>query len=197
MKILLLAGESGSGKTTLQSSLSENKELYNPVMSYTDRPMRNDLEYGHIFISPEQMDNLLQNENIVAETYIDGFRYCTVESQFDVHKVNIYIVDANGVYDTKEFFGDAEIITVVLLRSDIDIDDVRYNRDIEIPKGRYVDYYIHNDSSIYDAVNKVDLLARLGFFKGTARDINTLEDKYNLIESILMESIPKEFDCDV
>ncbi len=192
MKILLISGDSGTGKSTIQDFLAKNRSLYNPVMSYTDRPMREDSEYGHIFISEEQMDTILQNENVVAETYIAGHRYCTVESQFDVHKVNIYIVDANGIYDTREFFRDAETLSVLLHRDDVDIDSERYLRNIELPTEPNVDFHIYNNEDIYSATKKVDLVSRLFFFNGDTKNIEEL-----ILNCLLIKEILKESDANV
>lgn len=130
MKILLLCGESGTGKTRISEMLGEDNCIYNVIYSYTDRPMREKNESGHIFIDKEIMDILWDSGAVVARTEIDGYKYCSFKSQFDDNKINIYIVDGHGVEDTKSSFPNAEILTIQLNR-EVDLNDkTRISRDI-------------------------------------------------------------------
>ena len=52
-KIICLVGPSGSGKTTIAKELE--KEGYNIIHSYTDRKPRVENEWGHTFVSVEEM----------------------------------------------------------------------------------------------------------------------------------------------
>ena len=62
--LYLFVGPSGSGKTTIVDKL-ECENRYKSIQSYTTRPQRHQNEYGHIFISDEEFDQLT---NIVAYT---------------------------------------------------------------------------------------------------------------------------------
>ena len=100
MKIILMCGMSGSGKTTIAKKLCEKyNERYNFIFSYTDRGKRNKDEWGHIFVNSILMDDILEYENIVAQSKINKKRYCSIFSQFDKDKINLYIVDVNGIND--------------------------------------------------------------------------------------------------
>lgn len=89
--LYLFVGPSGSGKTTIVDEL-ECKYRYKCLQSYTTRPQRHENEYGHIFISDEEFDNL---ENIVAYTEYHGYRYCATEEL--LNESDLYVVDCDGV----------------------------------------------------------------------------------------------------
>jgi guanylate kinase len=89
--LYLFVGPSGSGKTTIVDEL-ECKYRYKCLQSYTTRPQRYENEYGHIFISDDEFDNL---ENIVAYTEYHGHRYCATEEL--LNNSDMYVVDCDGV----------------------------------------------------------------------------------------------------
>lgn len=105
------------------------------IHSYTDRPQRKKGEYGHNFLTVGAMDNLLKKDDVVAKTEINGKRYCTIKGQFDEDKINIYIVDKNGINDTIEAFPDANVKTMLIVRYESleDIDSERVCREIANP----------------------------------------------------------------
>ena len=116
MKIVLIAGRSGVGKSTIFEELSKNTEKYNPILSYTDRPKRKDEKEGHIFVDSAFMDALLERKDVVAQTQIDEYRYCTLYPQFDEHKVNLYVVDVYGINDTIKSFPQSDIMSLLIQR---------------------------------------------------------------------------------
>lgn len=159
MDILLVLGQSGVGKTTIIKKLSrENKEKYKMIHSYTDRPQRKKGEYGHNFLTVGAMDNLLKKDDVVAKTEINGKRYCTIKGQFDEDKINIYIVDKNGINDTIEAFPDANVKTMLIVRYESleDIGSERVCREIAIPTLEEVDCSILNSGNIDTTVSSVD-----------------------------------------
>lgn len=89
--LYLFVGPSGSGKTTIVDEL-ECKYRYKCLQSYTTRPQRCENEYGHIFISDDEFDNL---QNIVAYTEYNGYRYCATEDL--LNEASLYVVDCDGV----------------------------------------------------------------------------------------------------
>lgn len=137
MKIVALMGPSGSGKTTTMKKLcSFLPNLYHPVMSYTDRPMREENEYGHTFISSEEMQDTLKSAAVVAETQIGDFFYCATEEQFREDKINLYIVDRVGLEELKYYFlnkyPDTTDICVVLFDTVYSVlDEERMSRDVD------------------------------------------------------------------
>nr|DAD61721.1 MAG TPA: Guanylate kinase [Caudoviricetes sp.] len=109
--IFCILGESGSGKDTLvEYTLKEFKLDLKPVLSYTDRPMRDGEQNGkeHIFLSKEEMTEFLNSnkKDIAAYTQIGetGYRYCAMTSVID--RSDIYIIDPNGLKEFKERTGD-------------------------------------------------------------------------------------------
>lgn len=109
--IFCILGESGSGKDTLvEYTLKEFKLDLKPVLSYTDRPMREGEQNGkeHIFLSKEEMTEFLKSnkKDIAAYTQIGetGYRYCAMTSVID--RSDIYIIDPNGLKEFKERTGD-------------------------------------------------------------------------------------------
>ena len=109
--IFCILGESGSGKDTLvEYTLKEFKLKLKPVLSYTDRPMRDGEQNGkeHIFLSKDEMTEFLNSnkKDIAAYTQIGetGYRYCAMTSVID--RSDIYIIDPSGLKEFKERTGD-------------------------------------------------------------------------------------------
>lgn len=109
--IFCILGESGSGKDTLvEYTLKEFKLDLRPVVSYTDRPIRQGEQNGkeHIFLSKEEMTEFLNSnkKDIAAYTQIGetGYRYCAMTSV--INRSDIYIIDPNGLKEFKERTGD-------------------------------------------------------------------------------------------
>lgn len=109
--IFCILGESGSGKDTLvEYTLKEFKLDLKPVLSYTDRPIRQGEQNGkeHIFLNKEEMTEFLNSnkKDIAAYTQIGetGYRYCAMTSVID--RSDIYIIDPNGLKEFKERTGD-------------------------------------------------------------------------------------------
>lgn len=118
--IFCILGESGSGKDTLvEYTLKEFKLNLKPVLSYTDRPMRDGEQNGkeHIFLSRDEMTEFLNSnkKDIAAYTQIGetGYRYCAMASVID--RSDIYIIDPNGLKEFKERTGDRyDIVSIYI-----------------------------------------------------------------------------------
>jgi hypothetical protein len=118
--IFCILGESGSGKDTLvEYTLKEFKLDLKPVLSYTDRPIRQGEQNGkeHIFLSREEMTEFLNSnkKDIAAYTQIGetGYRYCAMTSVID--RSDIYIIDPNGLKEFKERTGDRyDIVSIYI-----------------------------------------------------------------------------------
>lgn len=161
MKVLLLVGDSGVGKTTIAKELCKN-DRYNYIASYTDREKRFDDEWGHIFVTKDFMSKILIKDNIVASTNINDVNYCTLKSQFVDNAINVYIVDKEGMQKTIKNLPDADIMTILITRENVNINDERKNREIDIPNN--VDFTIHNDYSISTAVGTINVLLNTNSF---------------------------------
>ena len=155
MNILLLTGMSGSGKTTIARALSNDDSNFSLIRSYTDRSRRIDEnKVDHHFISKRIM-KLMLTYDIVASTYINGHYYCSTFSQFDKHKINVYVVDKNGIDDVKKSFKDAQIFSVLVQRDNIDIDQTRKERNISIPDIEDVDFVLQNNENLSKVVEEL------------------------------------------
>ena len=118
--IFCILGESGSGKDTLvEYTLKEFKLDLKPVLSYTDRPIRQGEQNGkeHVFLSKEEMTEFLNSnkKDIAAYTQIGetGYRYCAMTSVID--RSDIYIIDPNGLKEFKERTGDRyDIVSIYI-----------------------------------------------------------------------------------
>ena len=108
-RIYLIMGESGCGKTKLSSILE--KVGFDVLKSYTSRPRRFADEGGHIFITPEEVDNY--RNDIVAYTKFDGYEYFSTKKQ--IYESDIYIIDPDGIRFLKNYFKDAADIKIVTI----------------------------------------------------------------------------------
>ena len=151
MKILLLSGSSGVGKTKIAWELCKD-ENFNLIQSFTDRPKRSAGKYSdHQFVSKAIMKFILSYD-VVASTTIDGYHYCSTFRQFDDKKINVYVVDKQGIRDVKKSFKDAHFFSVLIIRDNINIDQSRKERNIVIPIIQDVDYVLKNNSDIQSVV---------------------------------------------
>lgn len=89
--IILLVGESGSGKTTV-ADLLESQYGLKVLKSYTTRPKRKPDDTDHTYIMDAEYFKL---NDIVAETYYNGYRYCSTRDQIDT--CDVYVIDPVGV----------------------------------------------------------------------------------------------------
>ena len=181
MQIILITGQSGTGKTTICKTLCDN-DKYNFINSYTDRELREKDEWGHIFVEPTYMDLLLERSDIVAQTNIYEKRYCTIRSQFDDNKINVYIVDLYGINDVFDAFPFADIMVILIRRDNIEADCVRVGRDVCVPSREDVDFVINNDSSIESVVGIINILVGFDFFKKPSHKVESINDKLKAVE---------------
>lgn len=184
MKILLLTGAPGVGKSTIAHLLSKD-DRYNLIKSYTDRPQREN-EYDHEFLSEDELTNLIISNTISAYTRIDGYRYCSLRKQFDPEKINIYVVDVHGINDTISAFPMADYMSILITRKNIDIDQIRKNRNVHMPSRNQVNFTIDNDDdSPNSAVNVIKFLTLYEngrFFDNYHDRVMTMSEEIELLE---------------
>lgn len=116
--IYLIVGRSGTGKSTVADILA-NEHGYKVVQSYTDREPRYDGEKGHIFVSKDEFDRMMETQNVVAYTFFDGHQYGVTEDV--VNENDIYIIDPRGVETMRERYKGPKKIEVILLYAPVDI----------------------------------------------------------------------------
>lgn len=189
MKILLITGGSGVGKSSIAACLGQD-ERYNLIKSYTTRPKRA-VESDHFFVSDDEMKDLLINHKCVAATCINGYYYCSFEHQFDPEKINVYVVDLHGIRDTIEAFPSAGFMTVLITRKNVDIDQTRKNRSVDVPSRNQVDFSIENDSdSIQSAVVTIKFLTLEfdgKFFKSNRKPTLSIQEEIQKHEEAIKE----------
>ena len=122
MALFCIEGETACGKDTLiRRLLNEFPDIFDVVISYTDRPMRETEVDGreHYFVSPKKFDYIMETEDILAYTCIrkdessEGYRYCASAEELKNGK-NIYIIDPKGVKNLKERFPGLDIFVVYI-----------------------------------------------------------------------------------
>lgn len=184
MKIVLISGMSGVGKTTICKNLCERyDDKFNFVNSYTDRERRTPKEWGHEFVDTQMMDALLKSSDIVARTDINQYRYCTLKSQFDKNKINLYTVDVKGINDTIKAFPQADFMTILVRRNEIEADCIRENRDVQVPVRDDVDFVIENNRNVESSANLLNTLINFDFFNKPSHVITTLNDKIEYVNT--------------
>lgn len=101
-------GRSGIGKTTIVETLGKRYDWVQ-AESYTDRPKRKPDESGHIFISPQEFNNL---KGLLLPTTFNGCRYamtCEILNNSD-----LIVVDPKGVMDVKSDYLDKKVVVIGL-----------------------------------------------------------------------------------
>lgn len=119
MKVLCINGLSGTGKSTFARDLCSDLDGLHLIQSVTTRPQR-EYEVDHIFVSKSGMFKRKIKEDPIAETKINGHLYCAFPSQFQEGKVNVYVVDGQGVEDMKA--SDWDVLAVRLINDPFTIE---------------------------------------------------------------------------
>ena len=182
MKVVCLTGMSGSGKSTIAKEICKD-DRYNLIYSFTDRLKRDEDDCDHTFVDNNHMDTIFENDDVVAKAEIDGYRYCSIKSQFEEDKINIYICDVNGINGVKKNLPMAEMMTILIRRKEIYIDCVRLGRDVCIPAREDVDFLINNDGKVEAAASTIKLLINLDLFSKAAEKVKTIDEKLKYIDT--------------
>ena len=183
-KIICLVGESGSGKSAIAEILE--KEGYNYIQSYTTRPKRYEDERGHIFLdSLPDKDFEIYDNNVIADTYFNGFDYWSTKEQYQGKGNSVYVVDVAGIKELRERITDAEIF-VIYLKTDT---QTRINRMYErqgfkiiesIPPEVYnkVQDRINHDKQVFKIIPCDYVVDGNGDIKEVLKDVMSIIDIY-------------------
>lgn len=101
-------GRSGIGKTTIVEALSK-RDGWVQAESYTDRPKRKPNETGHIFISPQEFNDLTE---LLLPTTFNGCRYAM--TKYILNDADLIVVDPKGVTDVKSDYKGKKVIVIGL-----------------------------------------------------------------------------------
>lgn len=157
--LILVIGRTSSGKTELTKQVARKYGL-TVLKSYTTRPPRKEeLEMGlentdHIFISEEEYQAL---HDIVAETTINGYHYCTTESELE-HS-DFYVIDQNGVEYLQSMAGGKFHLVQFYIYAD---EEIRQNRSAK-RSGSVSEFQMRAKSEdqqfqAYEDANKYDII---------------------------------------
>lgn len=181
--LFLFVGKSASGKTTI-ARLLEDKYGHKQVQSYTTREPRYKGEYGHVFVSEKEFNNLGE---LAAYTFYNGHHYGTTFEQLE--ECSIYVIDPPGIKYLVEKIGCSRDIVIIYFdaavstRIDRMID--RGASDMEIIKRLYhddttEDWYCALDDIVFECNfkrardNEIDLCI-----------VNANENIENVLEQVL------------
>lgn len=181
MKILLITGQSATGKSTIVKHLLNEYDGYSNIQSYTDRaPRQEENKYSdHIFVERETILKMIKTKEVAATTKINSHRYASFVWQFKDDKVNVYIVDTQGINDIIDTFPYADIMTVLVRRNDVEADNFRLGRNILVPSRDDVDFVLDNNGPIETTktlAGVINVLVKNDFFKKPRHTIRTLEE---------------------
>lgn len=176
--IIAVIGKTSSGKDTVAKVLNEKYRI-SSVVSMTTRPKREYETNGveHVFISKEEMSNVLKEKTIIAYTKNNktGIEYCAALEALPSN-ICVYIINSDGVKWSKEHnkhnlfnlicvyvdLAEDEIIKRGLLRGD-NPDTLRIRLESEreefdaYKNSKEYDFLITNDKDLQYLYHQVDL----------------------------------------
>lgn len=110
--LMCIMGESSCGKDTLVNELCK-RNGWNQLISYTTRPRRTNEGDTHVFVDEATYDQMKDNNEIAAYTYINGNHYWSTIDQ--LYKCDYYIIDPIGVESLKALsLPNLHIVTVYI-----------------------------------------------------------------------------------
>lgn len=179
MKLIALMGKAGSGKdSTLHELIRQYPDQFNVVVSYTSRPPRegerNGIEY--YFLTEEEFAKRINRGEMLEYTSFNGWCYGTSRSELSREKINIAILNPNGI---KAIMKDPDIdMTVYYVRAsdkerllrqlnredNPNVEEIirRFSADeIDFKDLNDITYIILNNETKNDLQNNVDIIMRM------------------------------------
>lgn len=163
-KIVAIVGKSGAGKDFIKNQLlSTYPDLFAPVIGYTTRPPRANEKDGvnYHFVSENDFSRLIYEKQMLEYTQFRGWHYGTSIQGLDSQKINLGVLNPEGVKILKENLSQNDIVTVYILASgktrllrDLNREDLpncteicrRYLTDTEDFKQFSADYFFLNEN---------------------------------------------------
>jgi guanylate kinase len=121
--LFIIFGRSAVGKTTIARKLQKKYgDRIHEAVSVTTRNARPGEEPGvdYHFISKEEFEKLIEEDGLAEKIEYNGNYYGLAYSAFDTNKVNIAIIEPNGLKQVKEKMKDKFKIIVVKIEENDD-----------------------------------------------------------------------------
>ena len=96
--LMCVMAESAAGKDKLVNELCNRNHL-TQLISYTTRARRTNEDDTHIFVDEETYQQMKDDNNIAAYTYINGNHYWSTINQ--LYESDFYVIDPRGVESLK------------------------------------------------------------------------------------------------
>lgn len=110
--LMCVMAESAAGKDRLVNELCNRNNL-TQLISYTTRVKRTNEGDTHIFVDEETYQQMKDDNNIAAYTYINGNHYWSTINQ--LYESDFYVIDPRGVESLKALnFPNLHLVTVYI-----------------------------------------------------------------------------------
>lgn len=96
--LMCVMAESAAGKDRLVNELCNRNNL-TQLISYTTRVRRSNEDDTHIFVDEETYQQMKDDNNIAAYTYINGNHYWSTINQ--LYESDFYVIDPRGIESLK------------------------------------------------------------------------------------------------
>lgn len=108
--LMCVMAESAAGKDRLVNELCNRNNL-TQLISYTTRARRANEDDTHIFVDEETYQQMKDDNNIAAYTYINGNHYWSTINQ--LYESDFYVIDPRGIESLKALnFPNLHLVTV-------------------------------------------------------------------------------------
>lgn len=110
--LMCVMAESAAGKDKLVNELCNRNHL-TQLISYTTRARRANEDDTHIFVDEETYQQMKDDNNIAAYTYINGNHYWSTINQ--LYESDFYVIDPRGIESLKALnFPNLHLVTVYI-----------------------------------------------------------------------------------
>ncbi len=110
--LMCVMAESAAGKDRLVNELCNRNHL-TQLISYTTRARRANEDDTHIFVDEETYQQMKDDNNIAAYTYINGNHYWSTINQ--LYESDFYVIDPRGIESLKALnFPNLHLVTVYI-----------------------------------------------------------------------------------
>ena len=130
--IVSLTGHKNSGKVSVGLDLAKNSAV-EFVKAYTDRPSNDMWIDCYHFVSPEKLDALIEERDVLYKSMVDGHRYVFFKDQLTA-PYNVLILDDYGVADLQGKYSNYFYSVKVVSKNQKDSDRVGvylYNHEFD------------------------------------------------------------------